>query len=202
LDVSVPKHLSTSLIDVDVHPTFLTIIIKSKVLRLKLPEEVKSGESKAQRSTITGHLLVTMPRLNSTKARSRILEYYQYENLGSPIPQAFSSELQNNAISRQPKTSSSRSIGEHRGLFYEMVQEGCRKTSTISTTDSPPTNVGNTSKLENSATTPATGGRALLISENTACSNVQETQTRTNCLEEFSGLLLQDEYNDEPPPLL
>ncbi len=202
LDVSVPKHLSTSLIDVDVHPTFLTIIIKSKVLRLKLPEEVKSGESKAQRSTITGHLLVTMPRLNPTKARSRILDYYQHENIGNPIPQAFITEPQNNATSRKPKISSSRSTGEHRGLLYEMVQEGCHNSSSISITDSPSTNVGDTSKLENSVTTPATSGRALLLSEDNACGNVQGTQTRTNSLKESSGLLLQDDCDDEPPPLL
>jgi len=64
LDVSIARHLSTSLIDVDVHPTYISIIIKSKILRLKLPVEVKSNESKAQRSTTTGHLVVTMPRVN------------------------------------------------------------------------------------------------------------------------------------------
>jgi hypothetical protein len=33
-------NLDTSLIDVDVHPTFVTIIAKNKTLRLKFPEEV------------------------------------------------------------------------------------------------------------------------------------------------------------------
>merc|ERR1712146_363349 len=62
LDVSIPKHLDSSLIDVDVHPNYISIVIKSKLLRLRLPEEVKVNESKCQRSKMTGHLLVTMPR--------------------------------------------------------------------------------------------------------------------------------------------
>lgn len=36
LDVSVPKHLDSSLIDVDVHPGWASIVIKSKVLRLRV----------------------------------------------------------------------------------------------------------------------------------------------------------------------
>jgi len=39
-------------------------VIKSKVLRLSLPAEVKSEQSVAQRSTTTGHLLLTMPKCN------------------------------------------------------------------------------------------------------------------------------------------
>ena len=31
LEVSLPKHLDSSLIDVDVHPTYLSIVVKSKV---------------------------------------------------------------------------------------------------------------------------------------------------------------------------
>jgi protein TilB len=62
LDVKIQKHLSSSLIDVDVHPTYISIVIKGKVLRLVLPAEVKSEESKAERSTTTGHLLISMPK--------------------------------------------------------------------------------------------------------------------------------------------
>lgn len=64
LDVSVPKHLDSSLIDVDIHPEYVSVIIKSKVLRLTLPAEVKVDESKAQRSKTTGHLVLTMPKVN------------------------------------------------------------------------------------------------------------------------------------------
>jgi len=65
LDISIQKHLSSSLIDVDIHPTYISVVIKSKVLRLSLPIEIKSEQSVAQRSTTTGHLLITMPKYNS-----------------------------------------------------------------------------------------------------------------------------------------
>jgi hypothetical protein len=63
LEVSIPKHLDSSLIDVDVHPNYISIVIKSKLLRLRLPAEVKAGESKCQRSKASGGLVVTMPML-------------------------------------------------------------------------------------------------------------------------------------------
>jgi protein TilB len=80
LDVHVAKHLDSSLIDVDVHPMFVSIIIKSKVrllecqlcsslicgcqvLRLRLPAEVRVSDSKCQRSKISGSLMVIMPKV-------------------------------------------------------------------------------------------------------------------------------------------
>lgn len=64
LDIKIQKHLSSSLIDVDVHPTYVSIVIKSKVLRLVLPTEVKAENSTAERSTTTGHLFISMPKCN------------------------------------------------------------------------------------------------------------------------------------------
>ncbi|GMH66874.1 hypothetical protein TrST_g7507 [Triparma strigata] len=64
LTVSVQKHLSSSLIDVDCHPHYISIVIKSKVLRLLLPAEVKSNEAKAERSRTTGDLVITIPKVN------------------------------------------------------------------------------------------------------------------------------------------
>lgn len=65
LEVCLPRHLDSSLIDVDVHPTYVSVIIKSKLLRLHLPAEVKSGETRCQRSKTTGSLVLTMPKLNT-----------------------------------------------------------------------------------------------------------------------------------------
>lgn len=64
LEVSVAKFLDSSLIDVDIHPNYISIVIKSKVLRLRLPDEVKVSESKCQRSKTTGSLIVIMPKVN------------------------------------------------------------------------------------------------------------------------------------------
>lgn len=47
----------------DIHPTFISIIIKGKLLRLSLPCEVKVDGSKCQRSKVTGSLVVIMPKV-------------------------------------------------------------------------------------------------------------------------------------------
>ena len=67
LNVETPRHLDTSLIDVDVHPNYVSVVIKSKVLRLHLPAEVRADEANAQRSKITGHLLIDMPKVNPSE---------------------------------------------------------------------------------------------------------------------------------------
>lgn len=67
LRIPLPKFLSSSLIDVDVHPAYVSVVIKGKVLRLVLPAEVKSEESAAQRSTTTGQLVITMPKVNENE---------------------------------------------------------------------------------------------------------------------------------------
>lgn len=64
LTVPLPKHLDSSLIDVDVHPTYLSMVIKSKLLRLRLLCEVKSEQSKCQRAKVNGSLVITMPKVN------------------------------------------------------------------------------------------------------------------------------------------
>ena len=47
LTVQIPRFIDTSLIDVDVQPTYVSVIVKNKTLRLTLPEEVKPDEGKA-----------------------------------------------------------------------------------------------------------------------------------------------------------
>ncbi|CAG5120674.1 unnamed protein product [Candidula unifasciata] len=66
LDVAVFKHMDTSLVDCDVQPHFVKVTLKGKVLQLCLPEEVNVGNSTAKRSQITGHLLVTMPKVKQS----------------------------------------------------------------------------------------------------------------------------------------
>lgn len=64
LDLHVSRHLDSSLIDLDIHPTYVSVVIKSKVLRLKLPSEVNASASTARRSKVTGHLVVEMPKID------------------------------------------------------------------------------------------------------------------------------------------
>ncbi|KAF4798207.1 Protein tilB like protein [Turdus rufiventris] len=62
LDLAVYRHLDTSLLDVDVQPTYVRVLVKGKPFQLVLPEEVKPDSSSAKRSQTTGHLVVTMPK--------------------------------------------------------------------------------------------------------------------------------------------
>jgi len=60
--VAIPKYLSTSLIDVDIHPTYVSVVIKSKILRVILPVEVLSSQAVARRSQASGYLELVMPK--------------------------------------------------------------------------------------------------------------------------------------------
>lgn len=63
LEVDLPRHLDTSLVDLDVHPTWVSMVVKNKILRLELPEEVHADRGTARRSTASGNLVVTMPKV-------------------------------------------------------------------------------------------------------------------------------------------
>ncbi|CAN9500388.1 unnamed protein product [Ophioblennius macclurei] len=62
LTLSVYRHMDTSLIDVDIQPTYAKVLVKGKIFQVVLPAEVKPDSSTAQRSQTTGHLVLTMPR--------------------------------------------------------------------------------------------------------------------------------------------
>ncbi|XP_041848393.1 protein tilB homolog isoform X2 [Melanotaenia boesemani] len=72
LDLAVYRHMDTSLIDVDVQPTYARVNVKGKIV---LPAEVKPDSSTARRSQTTGHLVLTMPRaegeIKATKTTPR-----------------------------------------------------------------------------------------------------------------------------------
>uniref|UniRef100_A0A3P8V6I4 Leucine-rich repeat-containing protein 6 n=1 Tax=Cynoglossus semilaevis TaxID=244447 RepID=A0A3P8V6I4_CYNSE len=60
------RHMDTSLLDVDIQPTYTRVSVKGKLV---LPVEVKPDSSVAQRSQTTGHLLLTMPRVSAGPGR-------------------------------------------------------------------------------------------------------------------------------------
>ena len=65
LDLAVYKHMDSNLVDVDVQPNYVRVMVKGKIFQLHLPMEVDTTNSTAKRSQITGHLLVTMPKCNA-----------------------------------------------------------------------------------------------------------------------------------------
>lgn len=58
--------MDTSLITLDIQPTFLRVTVKDKIFQLRFIEEVHSDFSKAERSQATGHIKVTMPKVRPT----------------------------------------------------------------------------------------------------------------------------------------
>ncbi|KAL9954199.1 hypothetical protein ACROYT_G041702 [Oculina patagonica] len=64
LDLPCFKYLDTSLIDLDVQPTYVRVTVKGKVFQLALNEEVNPDSSSAKRSQTTGHLIIEMPKMN------------------------------------------------------------------------------------------------------------------------------------------
>lgn len=57
------RFMDTSLIDVDVQPNYVRATIKKKVFQMTLNDEVRTGMAKLQRSMVTGHLLIVMPKV-------------------------------------------------------------------------------------------------------------------------------------------
>lgn len=74
LDLAVYKHMDSNLVDVDVQPKYVRVMIKDKIFQLHLPTEVDTTNSTAKRSQITGHLLVTMPKCNAVIKKPTILK--------------------------------------------------------------------------------------------------------------------------------
>jgi len=69
LEVFISKFLETSLIDVDVHPTWIRVTIKGKDLVLTLDEEVYCDDNNVtcERSKCSGTLMITMVKVNKSK---------------------------------------------------------------------------------------------------------------------------------------
>lgn len=59
------RYLDTSLVNVDLHPRYVTINIKGKILQITFDEDICVDKSSCQRSQTTGHLLITMPKANA-----------------------------------------------------------------------------------------------------------------------------------------
>jgi protein TilB len=55
--------MDISLINVDIQPSYVRVTLKGKALQLALTEEVKPDSSTAKRSTTTGYLVITMPKV-------------------------------------------------------------------------------------------------------------------------------------------
>lgn len=69
LEVDLPRFLDTSLVDVDVHPSYVSIVAKNKLLRLRFSELVHSDAGTAERSKVTGTLRLTLPKAHVSETQ-------------------------------------------------------------------------------------------------------------------------------------
>ena len=101
LRLTLSRFLDTSLIDVDVHPTYISIIIKSRVFRILWPEEVRANDGKCQRSQTTGELMITVPKVQYSKiiADLRKKEKEEEEKSGSKATKSNDRFRSNKALS-------------------------------------------------------------------------------------------------------
>ncbi|KAJ3286237.1 Protein tilB [Rhizoclosmatium sp. JEL0117] len=60
LDIEISKFLDSSLIDVNVKPNYIQVVIKNKVLTVTFDDEVRPNQVLCERSKASGNLLVTM----------------------------------------------------------------------------------------------------------------------------------------------
>ncbi|KAH8286629.1 hypothetical protein KR018_002457, partial [Drosophila ironensis] len=63
LQLEVYRHLDTSLIDVDVQTNYTRVTVKKKIFQIAYNDEVKPDATVVQRSQTTGHLQITLKKL-------------------------------------------------------------------------------------------------------------------------------------------
>jgi len=116
LHVDIPKHLSTSLIDVDIHPTYASIVIKNKVLRVILPVEVILDGAIARRSAASGNLELVMPKMNPKEIIVGLADL-RAKNAGERA------KAKDNATSRSSTTTKSAPVRKRENLGRKMMEE-------------------------------------------------------------------------------
>ncbi|NXJ81558.1 TILB protein, partial [Trogon melanurus] len=95
LDLAVYRHLDTSLLDIDVQPTYIRVLVKGKPFQLVLPEEVKPDSSSAKRSQTTGHLVVSMPKAKEiNQAKKKISASSKHSDCNTPQKNARSGQVE------------------------------------------------------------------------------------------------------------
>lgn len=48
----------------DIEPNYVRVTVKGKIFQMALNEEVRISDATSKRSQTTGHLLITMPKLD------------------------------------------------------------------------------------------------------------------------------------------
>jgi len=87
LRLKIPKFMDTQLIDIDSQPTYIRLSINGKPFQIVWRNEVKPDDGTAQRSKITGELLIKIPKLYPTKEKHKHKETVKQKKLLEPEPE-------------------------------------------------------------------------------------------------------------------
>jgi len=77
----VPKFMETSLVEVDLQPTYVRADVKGKITQLKFPDEILVEKSSVQRSMITGVLTLTCPKADISEIQARQMRLEKRQEL-------------------------------------------------------------------------------------------------------------------------
>ena len=77
--MEVPKFMSTDSLNVDLQPQFIRVEVKGKVTQIRFDEDILIERSTVQRSTTTGWLCVTMPRVNADMIQAQQIKTEIYK---------------------------------------------------------------------------------------------------------------------------
>ncbi|CAH1163277.1 unnamed protein product [Phaedon cochleariae] len=93
LDIAVYKFMDSNLIQIDLQPIYVKILIKGKIFQIVFPEEICTNKSIAQRSQTTGHLVLKLPKANY----DHIVEKYNSQS----FKQKHKSEMINHELEKK-----------------------------------------------------------------------------------------------------
>jgi hypothetical protein len=102
LEVALPRHLDSSLIDVDVHPTWVSLVIKAKVLRLKVCVAARGDAAISIRASYCGNSPCTQPPIISLSSTHTYTPQTQNKNSS---PRRCASPRAERSGARRPATS-------------------------------------------------------------------------------------------------
>ena len=78
-NMEVPKFMSTDQLNVDLQPQYVRVDVRGKVTQIRFDEEILVERATIQRSTTTGWLCVTCPKVNCDQIEAQRIRTEEYK---------------------------------------------------------------------------------------------------------------------------
>ena len=143
LEIDIPKYIDTSLVDVDVQPTYVSIIVKNKTTRLTFPEEIKPDDGTAKRAQICGTLKLTLPKLEPLKGmKGYRIQKNKERSFSVNLPSELVNQKRSEKVGRE-MLEVAKTVGKRELDIVPAVKEGSKLTtkatfSYVDDSDVPP----------------------------------------------------------------